>query len=214
MEVEKVIKVWNESLKNIDKNTGYENFFVELQKTDIFSYKFPFCNLLKNYYDKLIKSRDEEEKKKFLKIFSKTLKKIREKNEKIKELYANYEKSKDIIEKALTNGYISEEEIKDDELKNKLQEVGITILKDAKEKLEIALYDDVFYLVEKEKIKELGEIMKRKEKIMNELQVINAKKQAYVLTNDEEKEFEKKQLQLAEQLKKLDGFIKIVIWGG
>ena len=211
MEVEKVIKVWNESLKNIDKNTGYENFFVELQKTDIFSYKFPFCNLLKNYYDKLIKSRDEEEKKKFLKIFSKTLKKIREKNEKIKELYANYEKSKDIIEKALTNGYISEEEIKDDELKNKLQEVGITILKDAKEKLEIALYDDVFYLVEKEKIKELGEIMKRKEKIMNELQVINAKKQAYVLTNDEEKEFEKKQLQLAEELKKLDGFIKIVI---
>jgi len=211
MEVEKVIKVWNESLKNIDKNTGYENFFVELQKTDIFSYKFPFCNLLKNYYNKLIKSRDEEEKKKFLKIFSKTLKKIREKNEKIKELYANYEKSKDIIEKALTNGYISEEEIKDNELKNKLQEVGITILKDAKEKLEIALYDDVFYLVEKEKIKELGEIMKRKEKIMNELQVINAKKQAYVLTNDEEKEFEKKQLQLAEELKKLDGFIKIVI---
>jgi|GEM_PF-4565916 len=211
MEVEKVIKVWNESLKNIDKNTGYENFFVELQKTDIFSYKFPFCNLLKNYYDKLIKSRDEEEKKKFLKIFSKTLKKIREKNEKIKELYANYEKSRDIIEKALTNGYISEEEIKDDELKNKLQEVGITILKDAKEKLEIALYDDVFYLVEKEKIKELEEIMKRKEKIMNELQVTNAKKQAYVLTDDEEKEFEKKQLQLAEELKKLDGFIKIVI---
>jgi hypothetical protein len=211
MEVEKVIKVWNESLKNIDKNNGYENFFVELQKTDIFSYKFPFCNLLKNYYDKLIKSRDEEEKKKFLKIFSKTLKKIREKNEKIKELYANYEKSRDIIEKALINGYISEEEIKDNELKNKLQEVGITILRDAKEKLEIALYDDVFYLVEKEKIEELGEIMKRKEKIMNELQVINAKKQAYVLTNDEEKEFEKKQLQLAEELKKLESFIKIVI---
>lgn len=211
MEVEEVIKVWNESLKNIDKNNAYENFFVELQKTDIFSYKFPFCNLLKNYYDKLIKTRDEEEKKKFLKIFSKTLKKIREKNEKIKELYANYEKSRDIIEKALTNGYISEEEIKDNELKNKLQEVGITILRDAKEKLEIALYDDVFYLVEKEKIKELGEIMKRKEKIMNELQVINAKKQAYVLTNDEEKEFEKKQLQLAEELKKLESFIKIVI---
>jgi len=77
------------------------------------------------------------------------------------------------------------------------------------DKLRIFYYDNCFYIINKESEKEIKEIIEKKERISNELQIMNARRYVKEFTKEENEEFEKKQKEYIEQLEKLEAFIRI-----
>ncbi|MEM4295631.1 MAG: hypothetical protein QXS91_02390, partial [Candidatus Anstonellales archaeon] len=146
--------------------------------------------------------------------WARIFKKIHENKKKINEIISLAGDKKHVIEKAIVNGYVHSRDISK-ELKDSLNDIGIIVIdhpndKEIKEQMEFIYHDGYFYLLRQSLKKEIKDIIKKKEAVSNELQVLNAKR--YVgLSKEEQEAFEKRQVDYLECIKKLEMFPRIKI---
>ncbi|MEM4296729.1 MAG: hypothetical protein QXI89_01215 [Candidatus Anstonellales archaeon] len=211
MSADNAIKIWNEFVKAVSEGKVNEE-----KDLNLLNYDFPFKSLIKAHIDSIKENAgiNNEVIKKALPIWARIFKKIHENKKKINEIISLAGDKKHVIEKAIVNGYVHSRDISK-ELKDSLNDIGIIVIdhpndKEIKEQMEFIYHDGYFYLLRQSLKKEIKDIIKKKEAVSNELQVLNAKR--YVgLSKEEQEAFEKRQVDYLECIKKLEMFPRIKI---